>query len=184
MFLFVFLQKYLQWLHMIKNYYQGIQVFPAHLSAGAVLITDRNEVCSLHFDTISVPQFSHLRDFSILMRETMEMWETLEEAVLRGIREEFWAEGIILAYLGSHVSSFLENDMKVEKTTLFFLVRCTSIDTEKRELEDAEKEGIVTWLPIQDLKKKIQAQYERFHEEDINEAEILTRAEEYLGSIG
>ena len=74
--------------------------------------------------------------------------------------------------------------MKVEKTTLFFLVRCTSIDTEKRELEDAEKEGIVTWLPIQDLKKKIQAQYERFHEEDINEAEILTRAEEYLGSIG
>lgn len=164
----------------MENYYQGTTKYPAHLSVGAVLLNDKQEVCTLHFNTISLPQYAHLSDFNILMRETIELGETLEQALARGLKEEFGAEGTIEAYLGSRKTIFEKEGVQVEKTTLFFLVQCKTFDPKKSQRDDVESEAEIVWVPFPTLKAKMRAQFERLHEEDINEAEMLERAEHYL----
>lgn len=164
----------------MENYYQGITKYPAHLSVGAVLLNDKQEVCTLHFTTISLPQYAHLTDFYILMRETIELGETLEQALARGLKEEFGAEGAIEAYLGSRKTVFEKNGSAVEKTTLFFLVQCTTFDPKRSQRDDVESEAKIVWVPLSDLKIKQRDQYQRTHEEDINELEMVERTERYL----
>lgn len=89
----------------MKNYFQGNSKHPQHISVGAVVLNDKNEICCHHFDSrinkfIGYWKDNGLEDFYILMRETIEPNETLEHALHRGLMEEFGVEAELLDYIG------------------------------------------------------------------------------------
>ncbi|HRV76395.1 MAG TPA: NUDIX hydrolase, partial [Candidatus Saccharimonadales bacterium] len=81
----------------MKNYFQGRSDHPYHLSVGAVLLNDKNEVACHYF--VDAPVIGG--EVCILMRESVEDGEVLEEALARGLMEEFGAMGNISTYIGS-----------------------------------------------------------------------------------
>jgi hypothetical protein len=151
---------------------------PYHLSVGAVLMNEKGEVCTHYFDEIGGEvdgKFRKFTDFYLLMRETLKDGETLEDAVARGLMEEFGATGKINRYLGSLVSSWTIEQSNIQKTTVYFLVDFVSIDESKREKDDPEAQSTITWLPKDKLLKKMRGQKERLGNDSLDETEILDR---------
>jgi NADH pyrophosphatase NudC (nudix superfamily) len=152
---------------------------PYHLSVGAVLMNDKGEICSHYFEKVGGEvlngKFKAFEKFYILMRETVKDGETIEAAVARGLREEFGATGKIVRFLGTLISSWPIGEVAVQKTTLYFLVNLTSIDLSMREKEDLEGTSEITWLPKEELLKRMTGQKERLGNDSLDESEILTR---------
>jgi len=165
-----------------KNYYQKTTGYPAHLSVGAVLFDSENKVAGLYFQEIKTEDnyFYGLKDVYFLMRESLELGETLEQAVYRGLMEEMGAGGEIKAFLGSIKTTFEKNNIPIEKTTLCFLVKLISFD-ESRCLEDGDICAEIKWLPIDELILKMRNQAKRLQIDDLDESEILERAKVVLG---
>lgn len=114
----------------MSNFYKySLPEKPFHISVGAVLFNEKNEICRHHFFKKDMPQQVHfLADYMdegyMLMRETLEGNEPLQTAVLRGIKEEFGAFGIVEKYLGAKMDVILEPDEKTfEKLTIYHAVR-------------------------------------------------------------
>jgi ADP-ribose pyrophosphatase YjhB (NUDIX family) len=114
------------------------------------------------------------------MRETVESGEGLEEAVLRGIQEEFGATGEIEKFIGTLLTKFPRGNVWVEKATLYFIIRLKEFDINARVLEDCEKDSVIQWQSIDFLISKMEEQRERFERTDFDESEILKRAKKYL----
>lgn len=167
------------------NYFQGNSKHPQHVSVGAVLVNEKGEICCHHFDS-SKGKFEGyweeqgLDDFYILMRETIEPGETLEEALERGLLEEFGAEAEIIDYIGSIQSHFESKKVVVEKTTLYFLCNLKSQDLKKRSSGDVEFESQIEWQTADFLIPKMKEQSAKYGRTDIDESSIL----EKLGQIG
>lgn len=92
---------------MPYSIFSATQSSPYHLSAGAIVINDSGKIGTHHF--VSHPEVlkrTGLQDMFLLVRETIEPGESLEQAALRGIYEEFGAKGEVLGYLGSRTTSF------------------------------------------------------------------------------
>ncbi len=154
------------------NYFQGTVDNPTHLSIGAVLVNGKGQIaCHYHV------QVRDLKDVYTLMRETIEPDESIEQALQRGLMEEFGASGKLERYLGSIVSSFKRGPKPVEKTTLYFLVRLTNHDTAKRVPGHDEWESDIQWQTADFLtsRMKLQSRYS-----DLDESTILARAKKYL----
>lgn len=107
------------------------------------------------------------------MRETMEIGEALEGAVLRGISEEFGAKGEIVDYIGSIKSQFNRNTVPIEKTTLYFLVRLNDYDLSKRLKDDEENLSEIQWKSLEFLIPKMKEQGKRYRRTDLDESAIL-----------
>jgi ADP-ribose pyrophosphatase YjhB (NUDIX family) len=120
------------------------------------------------------------------MRETIEMGETIESAVHRGLLEELGIEGNIVSFLGSIVSDFYRGAVRVEKTTLYFLCTIRTFDPERRPADDPDTANAVQWIDIDSLVTKSREQGERCSRSDFDEEPILRRAKEYLkdNSVG
>lgn len=90
------------------------------------MVNEKQEVACHYFKEVVLKGRDNykdqvFKDFYIVMRETPELGETLEEAVYRGLMEEFGIEGTIKTYVGSIKANLPHYGFTVEKTTLYFL---------------------------------------------------------------
>src|SRR3989338_176860 len=175
----------------MNNYFQGSEIHPRHVSVGAVLVNDGStgspqesgKICVHHFDSKNGSEFAGywkdqgLDDFYILMRETVEMGETLERAVHRGLLEEFGAEAEIVDYLGSIQIHFKHkgSEVEIEKTTLYFLCKLKNQDLNKRSKGDVECESVLEWHDPKFLITKMKAQGAKFNRQDLDESVIFEK---------
>lgn len=90
----------------MNNYFIGTKENPYHLSIGGVLKNAEGKICCHYFDHISHPAFGAYDNFYLLMRETIEPGESIEQCLHRGLSEEFGATAELKSYLGSIVSHF------------------------------------------------------------------------------
>jgi hypothetical protein len=130
--------------------YQGYDGHPYHFSVGAILRRADGAVCFHHFVKGDLGLVGYwieegVDDMFLLMRETLEPGEGLEEAVHRGLMEEFGATGKIVDYIGSFVGHFRHKGVLVEKTTPYFIVDMETQDSAKRTGKGIEVHTRVEW---------------------------------------
>lgn len=154
--------------------------FPYHLSAGAVVIDAELKVWCHYYEEFHKENQGTFSNFYTLMRETVENGESLESAVLRGVREEFGMQGFIRNYLGSLVSKFPKDEIWIEKTTAYFLVDLTEKDEKSRVYDDDFVMGKIQKCEINFLIEKMKDQGMRFDRTDLDESLILSRAKKIL----
>lgn len=158
----------------MRNYFKAIEHHPHHLSIGAVVLNDKNEVLCHHFSAVLV-EGKPMRNLYLLMRETAKPNETIEETIARGLMEEFGAKAEIEEFLGAIVSDFPVKEFTFEKTTIYFKCRLLSIDESKRDKNDPESISKITFLLVDDLIEKMKTQAKKYHRSDINEIKMLKR---------
>lgn len=163
---------------MNQNYFQGTPDNPYHISVGAVVRNNEGKVCCHYFDSLTVKSIGTLENFYLLMRETIEPNETIEQCLSRGLMEEFGITATLNKYVGSIVSNFRvkDTDVFIEKTTLYFLCDFVSIDESRRNKDDLEAASQIQWLDPSDLISKMKEQGKRLDREDADESVILERA--------
>ena len=164
----------------MQNYFQGNSEHPRHISVGAIVLNDKNEICCHHFDSQKTYFKGYwkdqgLEDFYILMRETVEPKETLENNLHRGLLEEFGMEAELIDYIGSIQSHFKNNEVEIEKTTLYFLCKLKNQDLNKRSSGDVEFESQIEWQTADFLILKMKEQALKYGRTDIDESKILEK---------
>lgn len=168
---------------MMKSIFKSTEESPYHLSVGAVLHNDNGQIACHYFKEFEVSdEHRKYEDFYILMRETVETEESLEYAVLRGIREEFGSTGEIIKYIGTLITKFPRGDVWIEKTTVYFLVKLKDFNVHKRASEDEESVSVIEWQPIDFLIEKMKKQGVEYERTDLDESIILERAKKLLES--
>ena len=155
---------------MIKNYYQGNENELYHLSVGAVLINALGQIACHH-----IKKRNNLQDVYLLMRETVEPHEALEDALKRGLMEEFGAKGKLISYIGSLESSYQKGSKIIPKTTLYFIFKLIEIKPTWRKADDWESDSEIEWRDAKFLIPKMQKQAKKYNMTDIDESEILSR---------
>ncbi len=162
----------------MTSIYQHTEENPFHISVGAVLVNEKGEVCAHAFPVRGLPEDVRnavsVEELYILMRESLEDGETLEEAVLRGIREEFGAEGSVVRYLGSLRGRAFSSKGMFQKTTLYFLVRLAGLG--ERVPGDWESSSRMVWMDPKILIQRMREQKSDLRD-DMDESEII---ESYL----
>lgn len=159
----------------MKNYFQGTLGLPYHISIGAVVKNEEGKICCHYFDSITHKSIGTLTDFILLMRETIEPNETIEQCLMRGLMEEFGILANLNAYIGSIVSKFQyqETSVMVEKTTLYFLCDFVSIDESKRKSGDLEATSTLQWLDRKEMIAKMKEQGKRLGRSDADESAVI-----------
>lgn len=114
------------------------------------------------------------------MNETVELNETLEQAVHRGLMEEFGLTGEIITFLGPHVSQFSEDNYKKTKTTLYFLVEPIEYNHELRLKNDPESGSILEWQDKDFLLQHMPEQANRTKRKDLDQSIALEYAKAYF----
>lgn len=165
------------------NYYKATPEKPYHLSIGAIIFNEDYSKILCHY----IKEVGHVKDIYVLMRESMEPNEKFEKTLERGAREEFGATVEIINFLGSvgAVDKWfgeIDKETDVQKTTLYFL--CQLIDQEdSKRVDDGTVEGKseLVWLTPEELRLKMKLQFEKYGVSNIDEREIIERAEKYVG---
>ena len=155
----------------MTNYFQGTSAKPYHISIGAVLINNEGKIACHHFT--DHPRLNG--EAFILMRETMEPNETIEETLYRGLKEEFGAKGEIVTYVGSLVKPYKVGEVTVQKTTLYFLVKLSDINEDDRDPEDPESISTIEWLKPEELAQLMESSALKLGMPDMDESEIIKR---------
>lgn len=161
----------------MPNHFQGTKNSPYHISIGGVVINKEGKVCCHYFESLSHKSGLEFKDFVLLMRETIEENETIEECLHRGLMEEFGMKADLKSYLGSIVAHFpiVNSDIVVEKTTLYFLCDFISQDESLRSQEDIERESEIKWYDPSDLIIRMKEQGKRLGREDMDESSVVER---------
>ncbi len=157
----------------MNNYYRGTKENPYHLSVGAVILNNENKICCHYFKELNL-HGHYFTNLYILMRETLEMGESIEDALHRGLREEFGITGEILTYLGSIKGNLPKENMIFEKTTLYFLVKMKTFEPQLRSKEDEENGSRIEWHDVDFLIPKMKEQAGRLNN-TMDESSILER---------
>jgi hypothetical protein len=133
---------------------------PFHVSVGALVVNDEGKIRVHHATKEKTKEqyllkLGGLPEVYLLMRETLQDNESLEDAVNRGVYEEFGIKGQIKKYLGA-IQGLIQEDGGFEKTTLYFLVEMTEqlprpdVDEESHtDLEWREPEELITIMQKQ-----------------------------------
>jgi 8-oxo-dGTP pyrophosphatase MutT (NUDIX family) len=149
-----------------KNYFRGSEDHPWHLSVAGILVNEEGKIAVHHFKRqtrITINGRAPFNDTYVLMTETVEPNETMEQAVARGLMEEFGATGDFDTYVGSvRVSLLIHEKINYQRTILYFLVRCTSIDDTKRSEEDLHLGATTEWLTPDEVIEKFTAQINKY----------------------
>jgi hypothetical protein len=167
----------------MNNYFQGKQNSPYHISIGAVVRNNEGKICCHYFDEITHPTVGTLSNFYLLMRETIEPNEKIEECLARGLMEEFGIKATLNSFVGSIVSHFpvmvdsVDTGVVMEKTTLYFLCDFISIDESHRNSseDDPEAKSKINWMDPQELIIKMKEQGKRLGREDMDESAVIER---------
>jgi hypothetical protein len=159
-------------------FYQYGPEKPFHLSVGAVVFNEKFEICTHRFFRGKVPErlrflMGDLKEGYHLARETVENDETLHQAVHRGIKEEFGAEGVIEKYLGSVVCQVQTPTTIFEKTTLYHAVRLTTLG--ERTGTDEESESVLEWYKPAELLELYRKQVAMTDRPELDETSIIER---------
>lgn len=152
------------------NYYRGQEGAPFHLSVGAVVLNEDREVCCRHYRQ---NEQGVRGDLYLLMRETVEQGETIEEALLRGCIEELGLKVSVKDFIGSIISHFPFKGETIEKTTLYFL--CDSKEEAKENPGGWEASGKLEWHDPSFLIEQSRKQAEHFARDDYDESTVLQR---------
>ena len=140
-------------------------------------MNDEGKICTHHFTGQENGYWidEGLADFYLLMRKTLEPNETLEQALYRGLQEEFGASSDINDYLGSIQSHFVHEGVTVEKTTIYFLCKLRNQDLSKRRKSDVEGQTEIEWQTPDFLISKMQQQAKKYRRTDVDESAILAK---------
>lgn len=162
----------------MEKFYQHTFPQPFHLSVGAVLFNEKKEVCVHHFHTEKIPETLQflaggLDEFYLLMRESVEGDESLQQAVHRGLLEEFGAVGSIDRYLGALTCDVRSNERIFEKTTLYHAVELQEL--RERALVDEESETDMEWHSPRDVLSLFRSQGSRTERKELDESLIIER---------
>ena len=160
---------------MSSNYFEGTKQDPYHISIGAVVRDSEGKICCHYFSHASHPAFGSFENLYLLMRETIEPNESIEQCLHRGLQEEFGMKAELISHLGSIVSHFPKGDVVVEKTTLYFLCEYISHDRANRKVDDPEASSVITWLTPSELILIMRDQGKRFGREDLDESIVIER---------
>ncbi|KND47899.1 MAG: hypothetical protein AB199_04045 [Parcubacteria bacterium C7867-004] len=162
----------------MSNLFQYVGGNPFHISVGAVLVNNESKICvhKMSKETLAPEvqaMIGNLDEIYILMRESLEEGETLDQAVLRGIKEEFGAEGIVTKYLGCIEGPAFNRggNKRFEKATLYFEVKLTNLGD--RPADDPESNSTMLWLDPEDIIEKMSLQKNISVRTDLNESKIL-----------
>ena len=112
----------------------------------------------------------------MLMRETVEVGESLERSLERGLTEEFGVTAPPQLFLGSLVSHFNgkgKSSMRIEKTTLYFLCQFEAQNGSLRK-NDGEGKSELLWKNVEELIQLFQKQSHPART-DLDDSEILQR---------
>lgn len=129
------------------NSYKGTKEYPHHISVGVILINIRNEVACHFYKEQRIRNYP--KDFYTLLHESPEEHQSFEETVKRGLLEEYSMTGTLDHYVGSLVSWFELEGVRVERTVLYFL--CKLISISERDLTDPESASEIVWMNIDEL---------------------------------
>lgn len=164
------------------NPFQRSKEYPFHISIGAVVVDQNKKVACHYFKSLEIPDFGMFENFYILMRETIEPNESIEQCLARGLQEEFGCVAKARHYIGSVVSKFplAKEGPIVEKTTLYFLCDLINIDKSARRPNDPESGSEVIWLEPAELIRKMKDQRLRLGREDADESVLLENILQYL----
>ncbi len=160
----------------MRSIFQHSEGNPYHISVGAVLVNAEGKICVHAFRVDGLEPWQQVvlgtaEHLYILMRESLEEGETLDEAVLRGIQEEFGATGIVKRYLGSIQARALSTRKGAfEKTTLYFEVECTGLG--ERSPDDEESHSTIEWHDPDTLIAKMRSQKNDVRD-DLDESKII-----------
>lgn len=158
----------------MKSIFEATKENPYHVSVGAVVLNNDNLVCTLRYKN-----FKGFGEIYTLMRETLENGESLSDALYRGLYEECGITGNIIRYMGSLVGNFFRDEVSVEKTTLYFLIKIIDIDT-SLATEHVIGEGVeIEWLPVDFLILKMKEQEVKTGWSSLNESQILNRLQKF-----
>lgn len=166
----------------MKNYFQGTVENPYHISIGAIVKNSEGKIACHYFETITYKSIGTMENIFLLMRETIEINETIESCLARGLLEEFGMKADLKSYVGSIVSKFpiRGTDVFVEKTTLYFLCDFVSIDESLRKPFDIEATSRIQWLSADDLIMRMKEQTQRYQREDGDESSVLERVKNLM----
>lgn len=163
----------------MDNFYQHGLPQPFHISAGGVLFNDKYEICVHHFHKRDIPPnvhflMDHLDDVWHLMRESLEGNEPLQDAVLRGMQEEFGVVGAVDKYLGAKIDIITgPNQSPFEKLTIYHAVKLVSFV--ERPDHDAESKSVMEWHSPRDLITIFDAQCAKTKRPELDERVIIER---------
>jgi len=164
-----------------SNYFIGNKTRPFHLSVGAVVLNDNDQLLCYHF---VIPKDK--KEMYSLMRETVEPTTSLEDNLRKGLMEEFGVQALIIGFLGT-IESHFENweGVEVQKTTIYFLCRLDK----SRPLVKPSKPGIfegetghIEWHEIHFLIEKMKNQFDLYQKTDYDESIILENTLHYLNN--
>jgi hypothetical protein len=157
-------------------FFQASENQPYHISVGAVLFDQEGRIACHHFTEI----LGH-KDIYILMRESMENNESPLETLSRGLKEEFGATALPVAFLGCLSGYLPDPRLSFEKTTLYVACQVVDWNPENRDFEDPEACSTIEWLEPDVLISIMQEQGIRFHHRvDADESEMIIRALPYI----
>ena len=169
----------------MNNFLNQSVLSPTHISVAALMRNSNGEILCHFFKKDDLPHESEGKgDLYLLMRESLHLGESLESAVLRGLMEEYGAEGTVVDFLGTIVSHFPASDnntVTIEKTVLYFLVDYISHDESKREAGAVESRSKLFWLTPAELLEKNLTQAARYSRTDIDDSKII---KEYITRYG
>ena len=159
----------------MSNHFQGTKNSPYHISIGGVVMNKEGKIACHYFESLNHKSGLMFKDFVLLMRETIEENESIEECLHRGLMEEFGMKAELKKYLGSIVSHFpiVNSDIIVEKTTLYFLCDFISQDESLRSQEDIERESEIRWFDFEELVVRMKEQGKRLGREDMDESSVI-----------
>ncbi len=156
----------------MTNYFRATESFPFHVSIGGLVFNKEGKVCVHHYRDLKKSSGKIMGDLYLLLRETVEPHETIEQVLVRGLMEEFGMKGELVGCLGSIKGMMPVKDFQAEKTTIYFLVKYLEHDESKREVS-AETTSNIEWQDPIFLIEKMKAQ--RDIGVPMDESEIVER---------
>jgi hypothetical protein len=164
------------------NPFQATIDHPYHLSIGAILRNETDKICCHYFGPSAAREhkkYNQYENFYLLMRETIEPGESVEQCLHRGLMEEFGARAELKTYVGSIISQYPIDEKIVEKTTAYFLCDLISFDQTKRRENDPEGGSKICWVSAVDLIAKMKEQGKRLKNTAFDESVVVERAMEF-----
>ena len=166
----------------MASLYQARRDNPFHISVGAVVVNGEGKILVHKREKHAAPlpfqsEFLDRNEIYILARETVEDDESLEQAVLRGVAEEFGVAGRVEKYLGARSLVITTGNpaWEWEKTTLYFQV--TPIGEAERVIDD-ESFSVLEWHDPDFLIERMRGQGGK-DRSDLDESKIIETYAKY-----
>lgn len=127
-----------------------------HISVGIVVLNDKNQVACHFYGETSIRNYP--KNFHTLPHESLENGESLEDAAIRGAKEELSMNVVPRRFVGSLTISWTkQNGDHIEKTVPYLVCDLISIDS-VRDLTCPESVSEIKWLEIDELIHIMQTQ--------------------------